>query len=182
MQRCTRGASNERCALRSYVRFTPESGHGSARSRCPLCAKSRHWPNWKDSLAAAFHCPADRSSVHIEAPNADQPLATSTLKNPWKLVVHAQLEQVDRLLHRDILYVDHRDCREWHRRAADPDMVVFERRRPVAGDSIFEPGPGSPTFRGQAGVSCAVAEAFCSWELTTTACQMFPDNRAAAWL
>jgi hypothetical protein len=24
------------------VRFTPESGHGSARSRCPLCAKSGH--------------------------------------------------------------------------------------------------------------------------------------------
>jgi len=24
------------------VRFTPKSGHGSARSRCPLCAKSRH--------------------------------------------------------------------------------------------------------------------------------------------
>src|SRR6516165_2566941 len=24
------------------VRFTPESGHGSARSGCPLCAKSGH--------------------------------------------------------------------------------------------------------------------------------------------
>jgi hypothetical protein len=24
------------------VRFTPESGHGWARSRCPLCAKTRH--------------------------------------------------------------------------------------------------------------------------------------------
>jgi len=24
------------------VRFTPKSGHGSARFRCPLCAKSRH--------------------------------------------------------------------------------------------------------------------------------------------
>ena len=25
------------------VRFTPKSGHGSARFRCPLCAKSRHY-------------------------------------------------------------------------------------------------------------------------------------------
>jgi hypothetical protein len=25
------------------VRFTPESGHGSARWQCPLCAKSGHY-------------------------------------------------------------------------------------------------------------------------------------------
>ena len=30
-------------ALPTNVRFTPKSGHRSARRQCPLCAKSRHF-------------------------------------------------------------------------------------------------------------------------------------------
>ena len=39
----------------SDVRFTPESGHGSARSRCPLCAKSGHRHNAAADLLEQFH-------------------------------------------------------------------------------------------------------------------------------
>jgi hypothetical protein len=35
------------------VRFTPESGHGSARWRCPLCAKSRHATPRQDDINRA---------------------------------------------------------------------------------------------------------------------------------
>ena len=33
------GSKADEATLRGNVRFTPESGHGSARRECPLCAK-----------------------------------------------------------------------------------------------------------------------------------------------
>jgi hypothetical protein len=34
------------------VRFTPESGHGTARSECPLCASSGHWRGYSITSSA----------------------------------------------------------------------------------------------------------------------------------
>jgi hypothetical protein len=36
------GSEADVTLLNFDVRFTPKSGHSAARSRCPLCAKSRH--------------------------------------------------------------------------------------------------------------------------------------------
>jgi hypothetical protein len=41
-RRCPLWVKSGVTLLNFDVRFTPESGHSSARSRCPLWAKSRH--------------------------------------------------------------------------------------------------------------------------------------------
>jgi hypothetical protein len=50
------------------VRFAPNSGHGSARLRCPFCAKSRHWPVAAAAISgidsSARHAPRDDGQAH----------------------------------------------------------------------------------------------------------------------
>jgi len=36
------GSKADKASCLEFVRFTPESGHGSARRECPPCAKSGH--------------------------------------------------------------------------------------------------------------------------------------------
>ena len=38
------GSKADKASCLDFVRFTPKSGHGSARRECPLCASRRHDP------------------------------------------------------------------------------------------------------------------------------------------
>ena len=49
------GSGTDISACPRNVRFTPESGHPSARLECPLCAKSRHRYNAAADLLVQLH-------------------------------------------------------------------------------------------------------------------------------
>jgi len=61
-----------------------------------------------------------------------------------EFVVHAELEEIDRLPHADGLGIDHGDARERYGRRRNADMVVLGEHTPVIGERIFDAAADRP--------------------------------------